>query len=102
MGGTFTATGSLNQAREGQGQGVIGAGTDVTDLLVIGGACTTPSPSLQSVTTGTAQAATTCGTPNAQNDYSELYSQGSQLWTVGPGPAASFTPTNAAAAAVLP
>ena len=26
-GGTFTATGSLNQAREGQSQGVIGAGT---------------------------------------------------------------------------
>ena len=102
MGGTFTATGSLNQAREGQGQGVIGAGTDVTDLLAIGGACTTPTPSLQSVTIGTAQAATTCGSPNAQNDYSELYSQGSKTWTVGPGPAASFTPTNAAAAAVLP
>ena len=87
VGGTFTATGSLNQAREGQGQGVIGAGTDVTDLLAIGGACTTPSPSLQSVTIGTAQAATTCGSPNAQNDYSELYSQGSKTWTVGPGPA---------------
>jgi hypothetical protein len=57
---------------------------------------------LQSVTIGTAQAATTCGSPNAQNDYSELYSQGSKTWTVGPGPAASFTPTNAAAAAVLP
>ena len=102
VGGTFTATGSLNQAREGQGQGVLGAGTDVTDLLAIGGACTTPSPSLQSVTIGTAQAATTCGSPNAQNDYSELYSQGSKTWTVGPGPASGFTPTNAAASAVLP
>jgi hypothetical protein len=102
VGGTFTATGSLNQAREGQGQGEIGAGTDVTDLLAIGGACTTPTPSLQSVTIGTAQAATTCGSPNAQNDYSELYSQSTKLWTVGPTPAAGFTPTNAAASAVLP
>jgi hypothetical protein len=102
VGGTFTATGALNQAREGQGQGVIGAGTDITDLLAIGGACTTPTPSLQSVTIGTAQAATTCGSPNAQNDYSELYSQGTRLWTVGPAPAAGFTPTNAPAAAVLP
>ena len=101
-GGTFTATGSLNQAREGQGQGVIGAGTDVTDLLVIGGACTTPSPSLQSVPIGTAQAATTCGTTNAQNDYSELYSQGTKTWTVGPAPAGGFIPTNAPASAVLP
>ncbi len=100
--GTFSATGSLNQAREGAGQGQLGAGTDVTDLLLIGGACTTPNPSLQSVTIGTSQAATTCQTTNAQNDYSELYSQGSGLWTVGPGPAAGFTPTNAPASTVLP
>jgi hypothetical protein len=57
---------------------------------------------LQSVTIGTSQAATTCQTPNAQNDYSELYSQSSHLWTVGPAPASGFTPTNAAASAVLP
>ncbi|MGH7923381.1 MAG: hypothetical protein ACREQH_02175 [Candidatus Binatus sp.] len=100
--GTFTATGSLNQAREGAGQGVIGAGSDMTDVLVIGGACTTPSPSLQSVTLGTSQAATTCRSTSAQNDYSELYSQSTQLWTVGPAPATGFTPTNAPAAAVLP
>jgi Abnormal spindle-like microcephaly-assoc'd, ASPM-SPD-2-Hydin len=102
VGGTFAATGSLNQAREGAGQGVIGAGTDSTDVLVAGGACTTPSPSLQSVTIGTSQAATTCGSANAQNDYSELYSQGTRLWTVGPAPASGFTPTNAPASAVLP
>ncbi len=35
-GGTFTATGSLNQAREGPAQGQIGVGTDVTDVLVAG------------------------------------------------------------------
>ena len=101
-GGTFSATGSLNQAREGAGQGVIGAGTDATDLLIIGGACTTASPSLQSVTIGTSQAATTCGSTNAQNDYSELYSQSSETWTVGPSFASGFTPTNAPASAVLP
>jgi hypothetical protein len=101
-GGTFTATGSLNQAREGAGQGVVGAGTDSTDLLILGGACTTPTPSLQSVPIGTSQAATTCGSTNAQNDYSELYSQSTRLWTVGPTFASGFTPTNAPASAVLP
>ena len=103
--GVFTPTGSLNQAREGQGQGVIGAGTDSGDLIVIGGACTTPTPSLQSITIGTAAAATTCnntgGAGSAQNDYSELYSQSTKVWTVGPGPAGGFTPTNAPTFAVL-
>jgi hypothetical protein len=101
-GGTFTATASLNQAREGQGEGEIGAGTDSTELLVIGGACTTPTPSLQSVTIGTSGATTTCGSSNATNDYSELYSQSSRTWTVGPSFASGFTPTNAPASAVLP
>ena len=35
-GGTFTATGSLNAAREGAGQGVLGTGTDETDVLIAG------------------------------------------------------------------
>jgi len=100
--GTFAATGSLNQAREGAGQGVLGAGSDLTDVLVVGGACTTPSPSLQSVTIGSSGANITCGTSGAVNDYSELYSQSARTWTVGPGPASGFTPTNAAASAVLP
>jgi hypothetical protein len=100
--GTFTSTGSLNQAREGAGQGVIGVGTDVTDVLIIGGACTTPTPSLQSVVIGSSGATTTCGSANATNDYSELYSQSSRLWTVGPTFAAGFSPTNGAASAVLP
>jgi hypothetical protein len=99
-GGTFSATGSLNQAREGPAQGQIGAGTDVADVLVAGGACTTPSPSLQSVVTGTSQATTTCGSSNATNDYSELYSQATRTWTVGP--ASASAPSNAAANAVLP
>jgi hypothetical protein len=100
--GTFTATGSLNQAREGAGQGVLGAGSDETDVLVVGGACTTPTPSLQSVTIGSSGANITCGNASAVSDYSELYSQGTGIWSVGPGPASGFTPTNAAASAVLP
>ena len=100
--GTFSSTGSLNQAREGAGQGVIGAGTDVTNVLVIGGACTTPTPSLQSVVIGSPGATTTCGTANATNDYSELYSQSSRVWFVGPAPASGFSPSNGAASAVLP
>ena len=101
-GGTFTATGSLNQAREGQGQGVLGAGTDETDLLVIGGACTTPTPSLQSVVIGSSAATITCGSANATNDYSELYSQTGGTWTVGPTFASGFSPSNGAASTVLP
>jgi hypothetical protein len=101
-GGTFTATGSLNQAREGQGQGVLGAGTDETELLVIGGACTTPTPSLQSVVIGSSQATITCGSASATNDYSELYSQSGGTWTVGPTFASGFAPSNGAASTVLP
>ena len=101
-GGTFTATGPLNQAREGQGQGVLGAGTDETEVMVIGGACTTPSPSLQSVVIGSSAATVTCGSANATNDYSELYSQGSGTWTVGPTFASGFAPSNGAASTVLP
>jgi hypothetical protein len=101
-GGTFSATGALNQAREGAGQGVIGTGTDETEVIVIGGACTTPSPSLQSVVIGSSQATTTCGGSQYTTDYSELYSQGTGTWTVGPTFASGFSPTNGAASAVLP
>ena len=36
------------------------------------------------------------------NDYSELYSQSTGTWTVGPTFAGGFSPTNGAASAVLP
>ncbi len=101
-GGAFSATGSLNQPRGGQSQGMIAAGLDATGVLVAGGACTTATPSVQLAVIGTPQAALTCSTANAHNDYSEFYSQSTRLWTVGPGPAAGFTPTNGAASAVLP
>jgi hypothetical protein len=105
--GVLTPTGNVNQAREGQAQGVIGgASVHAGDLLIAGGACTTATPSLQSFTIGTASAGTSCnntgGAGSALNDYSEIYSQSTKTWTVGPGPAASFTPTNAPAFAVLP
>jgi hypothetical protein len=111
-GGTFTATGSLNQAREGQAQGVIGAGTDATDILAAGGACTIASPSLQSIVIGsgvtnTSKCANTngtgagCAATNSANaDYSELFNQGSGSWSCGPTFASA--PSNAAATAVLP
>jgi hypothetical protein len=103
--GVFVPTGSLNQAREGQGQGIIGGvSADAGDLLVAGGACTTNPPSLQSITIGTTATSScnnTGGAGSALNDYSELYSQSTQTWTVGPGPAVGFTPTNAPAFAVL-
>ena len=101
-GGTFSATGSLNAAREGAGQGVIGTGSDETDVLIAGGACTSATPSLQSVVIGSSAATTTCGNAKFVTDYSELYSQGSGTWTVGPAFASGFSPSNGAASAVLP
>ena len=113
-GGTFSATGSLNQAREGQAQGVIGGvSADATDVLAAGGACTSASPSLQSIVIGSGSNTLSCantngrgpgcsatGTNSAQTDYSELYSQATKVWSCGPTNASA--PTNAAAAAVLP
>ena len=85
-----------------QGQGLIAIGTNATDVLVVGGACTTSTLSLQSFVIGTAAAANVaaCGTAGAQNDYSELFGQGSGTWSIGPTSAS--TPANGAASAVLP
>ena len=47
-GGTFVAsTGALNQAREGASQGVIGAGTNETLIMLGGGACTNGEPGVR-------------------------------------------------------
>ncbi len=86
--GTFTATGSLNQAREGAGQGVLGAGTDETDVTASRRRMHHPDPEL------------------AVGDHRQLGCEhhlrqrqrgerllgvvqpvGPRLWTVGPGPA---------------
>jgi len=83
---------------------VLGTGTDETDVIAIGGACT--NGSLQSVVIGSAQATTTCGNARFTSDYSELFSQGTGgsdgSWAVGPSFASGFSPSNGAASAVLP
>jgi hypothetical protein len=112
--GVFSSTGSLNQAREGFGGGILGGPSAFAgDLIAIGGACTTATPSLQSFTIGssaTSACNNTGGSGSALNDYSEYYSPSTQMWTVGPAPAGGagcspsstcFTPTNAAGSAVL-
>ncbi len=113
-GGTFIATGSLNQAREGQAQGELGAGTDSGDIFIAGGACTTTSPSLQSLVIGSSAAGITCANTNgtgagcsatksAVNDYSEVFNPASGgSWSCGPTFASGFGPSNGAAAAILP
>ncbi|MGA9721972.1 MAG: hypothetical protein WBQ86_05940 [Candidatus Binatus sp.] len=101
-GGTFTATGSLNQGREAEGTAELVNGTDMTDIVVIGGACTQPAPSLESAVIGTSQATTTCATTGAASDYSEIYSQSAKTWMVGPSFASGYTPANGATSVVLP
>jgi len=59
-GGTFTATGALNQDRAGYGSGILNSGAHSGDLAVFGGDCGTVPPSLASAVIGTAQATTTC------------------------------------------
>jgi len=54
------------------------------------------------VVIGSSAATVTCGSASATNDYSELYSQGSGTWTVGPTFASGFAPSNGAASTVLP
>ena len=107
-GGTFTATGSLTQAREGAAQGELG-GTNSeteTDVIVIGGACTESTANLDSFVIGTtnAGAAGHCASGSAATtDYSELYSQTGGTWTLGPGALSSGADaTNNPASAVLP
>jgi hypothetical protein len=90
-GGTFVATGALNQPREGTSQGFIGAGTDETFMLAGGGACTQKPPSLQSAPVGTATAETLCGATSAETDFSELFNQSSGTWAVGPQSAGGIT-----------
>ncbi|WP_424672090.1 hypothetical protein [Candidatus Binatus sp.] len=107
-GGTFTATGSLTQAREGAAQAELG-GTNLdteSDVIVIGGACTESTANLDSFVIGTtnAGAAGHCASGSAATtDYSELYSQTGGTWTLGPGALSSGADaTNNPASAVLP
>ncbi|MGB3550028.1 MAG: hypothetical protein WA993_05030, partial [Candidatus Binatus sp.] len=104
-GGTFTATGSLEQAREGPVQAQLTTGDNEGDVIVIGGACTKVSPNLSSWVIGTSTAGeiTTCGSSKATTDYSELYSQTGGTWSLGPGALSSGADAaNSAASAILP
>ncbi|MGB8411785.1 MAG: choice-of-anchor D domain-containing protein [Candidatus Binatus sp.] len=106
-GGTFTATGSLNQAREGAAEAELGGTNPDTesDVIVIGGACTESTANLDSFVIGTSQAgaAGACASGSAATtDYSELYSQSSGTWSLGTSFASGATPTNDPASAVLP
>ena len=105
-GGTFSATGSLNQAREGAAEAELGgASADASDVIVIGGACTESTANLDSFVIGTSQAgaAGACASGSAATtDYSELYSQSSGTWSLGTSFASGAIPTNTPASAVLP
>ena len=96
--GLFTATGALHQSRGGYGYGVIGAGPNAGDLVVVGGECAVGS--LASAAIGSTGAGTLCP-PNGKNDYYELYSPSTGTWTLGTAPPAS-TPANSPQSAVLP
>jgi len=107
-GGTFSATGSLTQAREGAAQAELG-GTNPdteTDIIVIGGACTESTANLDSFVIGTSTAgqAGHCASGSAATtDYSELYSQSLGTWSLGPAALSSGADaTNNPASAVLP
>ncbi|MGC2305543.1 MAG: choice-of-anchor D domain-containing protein [Candidatus Binatus sp.] len=95
--GVFTATGALHQSRGGYGFGILNAGSNAGDLVVIGGECA--SGSLASWAIGSSSA-TSCDA-NAQTDYYEWYSPSTGTWTLGMSAPAS-TPANAPASAVLP
>jgi hypothetical protein len=94
----FTATGALHQSRGGYGFGILNAGSNSGDLLVVGGECAVGS--LASAPIGSSTASTLCG-PAAQTDYYELFSPSTGAWTVGASAPAS-TPANAPASALLP
>ena len=91
--GAFAATGSLNQARGGQGFGVIGAflNDPLFEPLVVGGECSIGTAA--SYIIGTSAAASSCDV-NAQNDYSETFDQSTQTWSLGPNaPASGVSPS---------
>ncbi|MGC2301848.1 MAG: hypothetical protein WA447_00905, partial [Candidatus Binatus sp.] len=95
----FTATtGALNQSRGGYGFGILNAGSNSGDLVVIGGECAVGS--LSSAAIGSAEAGTLCGTA-AQTDYYELFNPSTGTWTVGMA-ATPPTPANSPTSALLP
>jgi len=100
----FTGTGALNLDRGGYGFGILNSGPNSTDLVVIGGSCST-NGGLPSAPIGTAQATTTCGGGlfDYQTDYRELFNQGTATWTSGAdAPPGGYKPAAAPVSAVMP
>ena len=91
----FAATGSLNQARGGHAFGLEGS-TNVppTSLqaIVVGGECAVGTSAAYVI--GTAAAASSCDA-NAEIDYSEIFDESTQTWTLGPSaPASGVLPSS--------
>src|SRR5215472_8462901 len=85
-GGTFTATGALNQDRAGYASAILKSGPNSGDLAVIGGDC--GNGTLASWVIGTAAAGVNCTLTiggNGQTDFYELFSQAGGTWTLGTG-----------------
>src|SRR5208282_5869706 len=89
--GLFTAAGVLHQSRGGYGYGILNAGGNAGDLVVIGGECAVGT--LSSAAIGSAEASTVCGAA-AKTDYYELFvpAAGSGSWTLGTNNPTWFTP----------
>ena len=87
----FTPTGALHQSRGGYGYGILNAGPNSGDLVVVGGECA--KGSLASAAIGSAEAKTLCGAA-AQNDYYELFDPSTGTWTLGLNNPSWFTPVS--------
>ncbi|MFZ0678369.1 hypothetical protein [Candidatus Binatus sp.] len=90
--------GSTCSTRGGYGFGILNAGSNSGDLVVIGGECAVGS--LSSAAIGSAEAGTLCGTA-AQTDYYELFNPSTGTWMVGTA-ATPPTPANSPTSALLP
>jgi len=99
--GMFTATGALNQAREGYASAFLnGSAHFPNDLIVFGGACTTTAFGLSSFVIGTSSA-TNCTPPAPTTNYYEFFNATTGTWTLGTG-GVPATPVNAPAYTLLP
>jgi len=91
----FAATGSLNQARGAQAFGLEGSNSSpATSLqaIVVGGECAAGTSAAYVV--GTAAAASSCDA-NAEIDYSEIFDESTQTWSLGPSaPASGVLPSS--------
>jgi hypothetical protein len=98
----FAATGSLNQARGGHAFGLQGS-TNVppTSLqaIVVGGECAVGTTATYVI--GTAAAASSCDA-NAEIDYSEIFDESTQTWSLGPSaPASGVLPSSGSVSSSL-